>query len=250
VAGGHLMLSIVWPQNIIKTFIESVGAIAEECKITFKQDGLVANVIDPAHVCFIGVEIPSEKFDSYEVEGNVVIPIELSKLTSILKISQKKPIKMVWGDGKTSAGMIRFEVGGIIREATLLQADAIKSVDMPSISPPIQVRLKAEEYNLGVSAVSDVGNIMKISFEDGKPIVRSDSHGDTVELTFMDDVKVIEGSDEDASTKISVEYMKRVCKGLGDSVKVSMGNNSPLRLESANQGCSLTWMVAPPITDD
>jgi DNA polymerase III sliding clamp (beta) subunit (PCNA family) len=66
------MLSIVWPQNIIKTFIESVGAIAEECKITFKQDGLVANVIDPAYVCFIGVEIPSEKFDSYEVEGNGV----------------------------------------------------------------------------------------------------------------------------------------------------------------------------------
>ena len=243
------MLSVVWPHNILKTFIDSVGAISEELKITFKQDGLVAYVIDPSHVCFIGIEIPSEKFDSYEVEGNVIIPIELAKMTSILKISQKKPVKMIWGDSETDEGLVRFEVGGVIREATLLHSDVIKNVTMPEINPPIKVRIKSEEYNLGVSAVGDVGNIMQVSFESGKPMVRSDGSGDKVELTFMDEVQIVEGSEDDASTKMSVEYLKKVSKGVGDSVMMSMGENTPLRLESANQGCSLTWMIAPRIGD-
>ena len=84
------MLSVIWPTNVLKTFIESVNAIQEDVKIVFKQDGLFANVIDASHVCFVGIEIPSEKFDSYEVNENVVIPIEVAQLASIYKISQKK----------------------------------------------------------------------------------------------------------------------------------------------------------------
>ena len=77
----------------------------------------------------------------------------------------------------------------------------------------------------------------------------SDGSGDKVELTFMDEVQIVEGSEDDASTKMSVEYLKKVSKGVGDSVMMSMGENTPLRLESANQGCSLTWMIAPRIGD-
>ena len=50
------MLSVIWPTNVLKTFIESVNAVQEDVKIVFKQDGLFANVIDASHVCFVGID--------------------------------------------------------------------------------------------------------------------------------------------------------------------------------------------------
>lgn len=241
------MLSVIWPTNVLKTFIESVNAVQEDVKIVFKQDGLFANVIDASHVCFVGIEIPSEKFDSYEVDENVVIPIEVAQLTSIYKISQKKPVKMSWSE-EDNGGMVRFEVGGIIKNARLLNADIVADVrEMPNISPPIKMRVKTEEYNLGVSAVADVSGLLQMCFEGGKPIMRSDSQGNSVQMTFENDVEIIEGSSDDVMTRLSVEYLKRVSKGLGDSMMVHMGNHQPIKIESKNEGCSFTWLVAPRI---
>ncbi len=241
------MLSVIWPTNVLKTFIESVSAVQEDVKILFKQDGLFANVIDASHVCFVGIEIPSEKFDSYEVNENVVIPIEVAQLASIYKISQKQPIKMSWSE-EDNGGMVRFEVGGIIKNARLLNADVVADVkEMPNISPPIKMRVKTEEYNLGVSAVADVSGLLQMCFESGKPIMRSDSQGNSVQMTFENDVEILEGSSDDAMTRLSVEYLKRVSKGLGDSMMVHMGNHQPIKIESKNEGCSFTWLVAPRI---
>ena len=241
------MLSVIWPTNVLKTFIESVNAVQEDVKIVFKQDGLFANVIDASHVCFVGIEIPSEKFDSYEVNENVVIPIEVAQLTSIYKNSQKKTVKMSWNE-EDNGGMVRFEVGGIIKNARLLNADVVADVkEMPNISPPIKMKVKTEEYNLGVSAVADVSGLLQMCFEDGKPIMRSDSQGNSVQMTFENDVEILEGSSDDAMTRLSVEYLKRVSKGLGDSMMVHMGNHQPIKIESKNEGCSFTWLVAPRI---
>ena len=241
------MLSVIWPTNVLKTFIESVNAVQEDVKIVFKQDGLFANVIDASHVCFVGIEIPSEKFDSYEVNENVVIHIEVAQLTSIYKNSQKKTVKMSWNE-EDNGGMVRFEVGGIIKNARLLNADVVADVkEMPNISPPIKMKVKTEEYNLGVSAVADVSGLLQMCFEDGKPIMRSDSQGNSVQMTFENDVEILEGSSDDAMTRLSVEYLKRVSKGLGDSMMVHMGNHQPIKIESKNEGCSFTWLVAPRI---
>jgi len=243
------MLSIVWPTTVLKTFIESVSAIQEEVKIIFKQDGLFANVIDSAHVCFIGIEIPSERFDAYEVNENVVIPIEIAHLASIYKISQKNPVKMIWNEAE-NGGMVRFEVGGIIKSARLLSADTFSEMNMPKIEPPIKMRVKTEEYNLGVSAVADVSGLLQMCFEEGKPVMRSDGNGDSVQMTFENDVEIVEGSNDDAMTRLSVEYLKKVGKGLGDSMLVHMGNHQPLKIESKNEGCSFTWLVAPRIDNE
>ena len=241
------MLKVVWSPDVLKTLLDSVGPLVEDCRLTFKQDGLFISVVDASHVCFISVEIPSEQFSTYEVEGNVIIPLEIAKLNAMLKLAKKNPVTMVWGDDETDKGLVRFEVGGIVREATLLHADTVKSIDAPDINPPVKFQITSDAFNLGISAISDVSDLMKIGWIEGNPLMASASKGDKVNYTITEDVEVVDGSDEDMHTLFSCEYLKRVTKGLGQHATVFIGNDYPLRVESKNNGCSMTWMLAPRI---
>ena len=82
-------------------------------------------------------------------------------MTSIYKISQKKPVKMSWNE-EDNGGMVRFEVGGIIKNARLLNADVVDVKEMPYIVE--QMKAKTEEYNLGVYCCRCSG-LLQMCFE-------------------------------------------------------------------------------------
>jgi len=246
-AQAVIMLKIVWTDEILKTLLDACSPLVEDIRLTFTQDGLSVGVVDASHVCFVSITIPSELFTSYEVEGKVVIPLELAKLVAMQKLSKKQPLTMIWGDEKTDKGLVRFEVGGLVREATLLHADMVRNIDTPDINPPTKFQMKAESFILGISAISDVSDILRLGLKEGIPLMTSTSTGDSVTYTITDDVEVFESSNEEVKTQLSCTYLKHMSKGFGQHTTVFVGNDFPLRVESNNNGCSLVWMLAPRI---
>ena len=241
------MLNVTWNQPTFKSLIEAVAPISEEIKMTFNAEGVEIRVVDYAHVCFIKAIIYPDSFAKYEVTDQVVIATEVEKLKSILKLAKKNPINMSWGLDESKGGLLHFEVGEVVKDVGLLQADLVKAPNEPNLILPIKVKFDKEHYKTGVDAVSDVGSIAKIGFDGQNAYMNCQGSTDKVSITFNKGATTISNTDDTADTNFSVDYLSRILKGVGDSLTLEMGQSMPLRVSSESEGCSMVWMVAPRI---
>ena len=246
-ASHRLMLKVTWNQPTFKSLIEAVAPLSEEIKMTFNAEGVEIRVVDYAHVCFIKAIIHPDSFTAYEVTDQVVIATEIDKLKSILKLAKKNPIVMSWGVDKEKDGLLHFEVGDVVKDVGLLQADLVKAPNEPNIELPIKVKFAKEHYKTGVEAVSDVGSIAKIGYDGKNAYMNCQGSNDRVTVTFNKGASTISDNDDKADTNFSVDYLSRILKGVGENIILEMGQSLPLRLSSESEGCSMVWMVAPRI---
>ena len=225
-ASPTLMLNVTWNQPTFKSLIEAVAPISEEIKMTFNAEGVEIRVVDYAHVCFIKAIIYPDSFAKYEVTDQVVIATEVEKLKSILKLAKKNPINMSWGLDESKGGLLHFEVGEVVKDVGLLQADLVKAPNEPNLILPIKV---------------------KFDFDGQNAYMNCQGSTDKVSITFNKGATTISNTDDTADTNFSVDYLSRILKGVGDSLTLEMGQSLPLRVSSESEGCSMVWMVAPRI---
>ena len=237
------MLQVTWKQATFKALIEAIAPISDELKMTFNAEGVEIRVVDYAHVCFIKVSIHPDEFNEYEVKDQVVLATEVEKLKSILKLAKKDPILMKWDVG----GLLHFEVGDVVKDIGLLQADLVKSPNEPDVTLPIKVKFAKEHFKTGVAAVNDVGSIAKVGFNGKNAYMNCKGSNDRVEVTFNKGASTLTSTEEPSDTNFSVDYLGRILKGVGESITLEMGQSLPLRVSSESQGCSFIWMVAPRI---
>lgn len=79
----------------IKSIVDQIRAIADEARFIFKPDGLEVNVVDPANVSLMKLEVDADGFDGYEYETEgeadveVVTGVVLPRLKSALSVANK-----------------------------------------------------------------------------------------------------------------------------------------------------------------
>ena len=71
--------------KILKVLIEMLSVVFEEIKINVDKSGIYVNITDPSRICMLRLVIKSSSFDTFEVNGNSSVCLNLEDLNKILK---------------------------------------------------------------------------------------------------------------------------------------------------------------------
>lgn len=238
--------------KLLKSSIDAISNMIDEAGITVSGEGMRLRAMDPAHVALVDFELSKEAFESLEVKEPCVLGLDLGRFNTILKradatdkvtleLKGEKRLKILFkGEGSER----RFEVPLIeVPEEELkvpkLNFSTVVEIDPKVVSEGIRdaeivsdhVTFGVDPEGLIISGKGDLGNVeVKV--------------GKAEAITF--------DSKEISRSMFSIEYLKDMIKAgdIANSVKLSLGNNIPIKMDFLAPNGRLSFLLAPRVESE
>lgn len=238
--------------KLLKYSIDAISNMIDEAGFSVSSDGLRLRAMDPAHVALVDFELKKEAFDKFEIKEPLVLGLDLDRLNTILKRAGADDKISLAFDKENNALRIKFK-NSSTRTFNLPLIDVpeeelkVPNLDFSSvieISPNIigegikdaeiisdHVTLKTNEQFLYISARGDLGNVeVKVAKEEA--------------IQF--EVK------KECKSMFSIEYLKDMIKAseIANSVKISLGDNIPVKMDFLAPSARLSFLLAPRVESE
>jgi proliferating cell nuclear antigen len=240
--------------KILKDSIDTISQIIDEVSLKINSEGLEIVAADRAMVTVIDFKLGKKVFDEYECSEEHSIGINLISFMNLLKRCGSDKLNLKLNDEKN-----RFELffsGDSVRAFTLPVLD-ISSEDVPDINKfdfPTKAQIRSDIIVKGVEDADVIAE--SVGMELGSKGFRMFAEGTSSKSELKLDgsaagIMNIQATDL-VKSKYPIDYMKKVMKAgkLVDTTWLSMGNDYPLKLEFAGDGVSLSFIVAPRVSED
>ena len=240
--------------SLIQDSMKTVSDLISEGIFQLKEDGVKLVAADPAMVALVDFKLEKDVFDSYDLDEETKVGLNLENLYSILRRANSSD-KIIFETKDDSKFYITIK-NDSTREFSLpilnLSEDDIPSTD------DLQYSVTAElEASVVESAVKDalvVGDSVVISSDmNGLSI---SAEGDQSNVDFEIDKNadgVLEFSGGEARSMFSLDYLNNMigAKKLSDTVKISLGDDFPMRLDfEVPDEALLSFVLAPRIEEE
>lgn len=240
--------------GLLRDSIQGISELISEGVFEIKKDGIYFKGTDPTMVTLVDFKLFSSVFDSYEVDSDQKISINLDNLISILRRANPSDKVLLELDSKENKFVVVLE-GDSTRRFSIPLID-VEQGEIPEmkLNFPASLELKsnvfidgiedafiitdtvilgAHEKEFTMKAIGDL-NQMELKLEKG--------HGGLVNLNAKKEV----------SSKFSLDYMKKIAKAgkLTDKVQIFLGKDYPIRiLFSQKDKLELSYTLAPRVED-
>lgn len=238
--------------KLLKSSIDAISNMIDEAGVSVSDAGLRLRAMDPAHVALVDFELKKEAFDKFEVKGSLVLGLDLDRLNTILKRTGTSDKISLALDEEANSLRIKFEnTSTRTFNLPLIEVSEeelkVPNLDFPCIielSPRIiseaikdaeiisdHVTLRADEEYLYVAAKGDLGN---------------------VEVTVAKEEAVQFETKQECRSMFSIEYLKDMVKAsdIANSVRLSLGDNIPVKMDFLAPNARLSFLLAPRIESD
>lgn len=228
-----------------QSFCEAILALAPECRVWLKKEGIEVRVVDTANVAMVSAKLPKDAFGEYNEESGI-LGLDLPRLkavtglmkTGLLEIEQDEKGKLRITDGTT-----RYSTG-------LLDVNTIqKDPNPPDITLSATIAIGAKELQESITAMSKIGDKIRFSLQ-GKTLTLT-TEGDTDSLVKEIEGDMVKSLKEPVASLFSTDYLKEISRVIKDAekVEVSMSTNHPIRIVCVVDGIELVYLVAPRIEE-
>lgn len=222
--------------DVIKPVFASARKLVSEMKLRVNSDGLSYDVVDPANVIMLGMDVPGAAFDTFDVD-ETVIGIPLKSTMGALRGGRKNQnddIRMSYANEVLST-----RIGREYDETHLDLENSIKTIDPNSIrkepDPPdleysATATIPVDLFDDVVTVVDERTDYLRIR-EAGGDLVMGGS-GETDETRA-----VVSGvlSGEGADAMFATDYLKDFVKALKtvgvDHITMNLGEEFPVHIE-------------------
>ncbi|MEE8168366.1 MAG: proliferating cell nuclear antigen (pcna) [Candidatus Hydrothermarchaeales archaeon] len=238
--------------KILKYSLEAISNMIDEAGVNVDEKGLRLRAMDPAHVALVDFELQKDAFDEFQVSEPLVLGLDLDRFNTILKrAGATDKISLELGEEGNSL-KIKFENSSKrVFELPLIEVSEeelkVPSLDFPGLvelDPKIisegikdaeiisdHVMLRADEEFLYIEAKGDLGNVeVKVAKEEA--------------ITFE-----VKG---ECKSMFSIEYLKDMIKAsdIANSVRISLGDNIPVKMDFLGPSSKLSFLLAPRIESE
>ena len=206
------MFKAIVSADTLKTTLDSVSVLVDECKIHLEEDGLEIRAVDPANVGMVDLSLSADAFESYEADGGL-IGVNLSRLEDIAGMADAGQLVSLELDEETRK--LHIQIDGLEYTLTLIDPDSIRQEpDIP---------------DLDLAAEGDADDVHLELDRD-----------DLIDLTAAD-----------AHSLFSLDYLKDMDKAIPKDAEVTMelGEEFPVKMhfDIAEGMGHVTFMLAPRI---
>ena len=232
-----------------KPIVEALKAAYELVKdeVTFKigKDGMVLRAMDPANVAMVVMEIKKSAFDSYKVDEDSFIGVNMERFMQVLRRSRKAE----GIDMKISGGKMELVYSGKNKRRFSIPLLALESGPRPE--PNLTFAVKAEvdakvlkEAVEDAAVVNDALTLVAANKElrflaqgdlgDVETVIKKDEGLETIEMQ------------ENARSKYSTEYLGKIAKTkIGDTAAMAFKSDYPLMVQFADPDVAVAFILAP-----
>ncbi|RBI63287.1 DNA polymerase sliding clamp [Halomicrococcus sp. NG-SE-24] len=244
------MFKAIVSADTLRTTIDSVGVLVDECKIHLEEDGLSIKAVDPANVGMVDLQLDAEAFESYEADGGV-IGVNLDRLDSIAGMANSDQLVEMELDEETRK--LHIQIDGLEYTLALIDPDSIRQEpDIPDLDLSANVVIEGTDIDRAVTAADMVSDHIALGVDEDDELFYVDAEGDTddvhLELTREDLIDLTVGP---AHSLFSLDYLKDMNKAIpkNGEVSVELGEEFPVKMhfEIAEGLGQVSYMLAPRI---
>ncbi len=247
------MFKAIVSAETLRTTIDSVGVLVDECKIHLDEDGLAIKAVDPANVGMVDLQLDAEAFESYEANGGI-IGVNLDRLESIAGMASSGQLVEMELDEETRK--LHIKIDGLEYTLALIDPDSIRQEpDIPDLDLPATIIVEGSDINRAVKAADMVSDHIALGVDEDEDVFYIEAEGDTDNVDLkLDTDDLINLTAGPAHSLFSLDYLKDMNKALpkNGEVTIDLGEEFPLKLhfEIAEGMGEVTYMLAPRIQSD
>lgn len=237
--------------RVWKYAIASISNIVEEASFMINSEGLRLRSLDPSKVVLVDYAIPRTGFEEFEVDGEVIVGVNLSDLSRVLKRSTKND-------------RLELSVMDSGRFVVALVGRGVRRFILPSIQPSIEqvpelnIQFKARAKMVSavfrdvVSELEVIGDAIEFIAKpsERKLIARTTSDLWEAELELSEEKGMLLefSADGEERSSYSTDYLSNiaVASQAADEALLEYATAIPCRIEfTLPEGGRLTFYVAP-----
>jgi len=222
--------------------------VKDDVSIHLSDEGLVMRAMDPANVAMVIFKLKKEAFEKYELKNETYIGVNMDRLFRILKRSKSNvPLDIKVDDGKMT---LVYGTKSVRRFTTPLLS--LESGPRPEPSRKFTATFSRDSRELKM-AIEDAEVISDAAIFVGKPdelqIVDKGDFGSVETTMKVGDTITKAEVEETARAKYSLEYLKKMMKGLkiGETVVLNLKTDFPMKMEFVGEDAELSFILAPRI---
>ncbi|AKH98532.1 DNA polymerase sliding clamp [Halanaeroarchaeum sulfurireducens] len=247
------MFKAIVSADTLRTTLDSVSVLVDECKIHLNEEGLAIRAVDPANVGMVDLELDAAAFESYEADGGL-IGVSLARLEDIAGMADAGQLVQLELDEETRK--LHIQIDGLEYTLALIDPDSIRQEpDLPDLDLPARIVIEGADIDRAVRAADMVSDHIALGVDEGDEQFYVDAEGDTddvhLELGRADLIDLEAG---DAHSLFSLDYLKDMNKAIpkDGEVAVDLGEEFPVKMhfEIAEGLGQVTFMLAPRIQSE
>jgi proliferating cell nuclear antigen len=235
----------------LSKIFEAIVNLVDEVTLKVGAEGISIRAMDPAHVALVDFEMKKEAFDDYKLEEPVELTVDLKTMVNVLKrVEQELVIKLKEGEN----ALVLLSEGAVKKRFNIPLIEASEeSLKVPNITFETEVELDSSIFKNAIADTSIIGDYVTIKVEGDALFFTSKSDENVVEIR-VDKENCISFKKKEAKSHLSLEYLKDMSKVADiktlNKVKVSIGNDLPLRLEFEGDYTKVLFYLAPRVEAD
>jgi len=241
--------------GLLKSSVDTVSVLVDECKVRLDEEGLSIKAVDPANVGMVEMDIPADSFESYDADDEL-LGLNLVRFQDITGMANKGDTVVMELDEETRKLLIRID--GLRYTLSLIDPDSIhQEPNVPDLDLPGNVILPGREIRRGVKAAGMVSDHMAFGVSDEEDSFYMSAEGDTDDVRVDlrgDDVIELETGGETAQSLFSLDYLDSMAKAIPNDaqVEVEVGDDYPVKMNFEVSGgeAKVTYLLAPRIENE
>lgn len=237
--------------RVWRYIIAGVSKFIEFGLITVDEGGLAFKAIDPSRVSLVEMHVSRESFDTFELDSELKVVVNVEELGKILRSSEKDD--RISLEFKESSMTIEFERKGVTRGFTIPLHIGSEVEAIPELKLELNNRFRVPGLLLyeGISGIEGLGDVLTIttSDEDLHLIVGSDlGEAEVVFNTHLGSLLEREVNEPNVEVSYGLEYFTyvKLAMRISESVDILLSPEMPCKMSfNLPQGVKMNYYVAP-----
>lgn len=247
------MFTAIVGAETLRSTLDSVSVLVDECKIRLNEEGIAIRAVDPANVGMVDLTLDASAFESYEADGDLV-GVDLGRLEDLSGMAESGQLIDLGLDEEVQKLKLRMD--GLEATMGLIDPDSIREEpDIPDLDLPATIVLEGRDLNRAIMAADMVSDHMEFGVDPDREVFYVDATGDTddIRLELTRD-ELIEFDPGPASSLFSLDYLRDINRAIPSDteVQIRLGEEYPVKftLPYAEGRGQVTYMLAPRIQSD
>lgn len=247
-------------QSFVQIF-QNMKAFTDTISIILKEDKMYVQGMDNAHVSMFELSMMNTWFDSYKIEKDVVLGINVlifAKILGIHKPSQKIRLTISNDDNLDISYVSEDKEFNKDFRMPLIDLD-MDLMNIADFDFDLEFIMESKKLKSTIDEMVNFGENVKIDFKDDKIIlnVESDTAGIMNTYIDIDDVdECIISEDDDVSCSFTLKYMQYMSNyfKVAKTVQLKFSKQNPMMckyiLDEDSENNYIRFYLAPKISND
>jgi proliferating cell nuclear antigen len=255
-----------WVCNVFKATLSDVGLLTDSIATIaelidegiFKlgKDGISLVAADRALVAVVNFHMAANAFDTYEVDEEQSIGLNIANLLSVLRrASAGERITLNLKEAKLEITIENASTRRFTVPILDLREEEIPKVEELEKKFTTHAKLRPEVLRSGIEDAELVADnaVFLATPERFEMIAEGDVSSARLELVKGSDALLELGTEGEAKARYAIDYLKRMIKAakIADVVELDWGQDFPIRMRfSSGDKLSLTMILAPRVMEE